>query len=171
MRAPSANRDNCKQLNRCVVWVPTGGEGQKKYLKKSSLQSFQVLMKTINSEIQGAQQTPRLRKHEENHAKVHHRNKRKTYKAARGKGHAETAGSGGKQSGHKTWEQHLGFNTHWKSSQNKDHVNTLKTILYALNMWITSIKVISSTCMHSWNKKTFQTYKSLKGLIISRDTL
>ena len=43
---------------------------------------FQIWVKTINKEIQRAPWTPRLKKHEENFTKAHHRDKRKILKSS-----------------------------------------------------------------------------------------
>lgn len=111
MSAPSATRANGKQRNRCVTGVPIGGDGQKRIFEEIKSESFHVLMKIINSEMQGAQRTPRLKKHEENHTRVHHRNKRKLLQSGqrerRCREDRTAADSGGKPSEHKTWEQHL----------------------------------------------------------------
>lgn len=111
MSARSATWANGKQRNGGVTGVPIGGDGQKKIFEEIKSESLHALMKILNSEKQGAQRTPRLKKHEENHTRVHHGNKRNLLQSgqrARRCREARTeADSGGKLPEHKTWGQHL----------------------------------------------------------------
>lgn len=68
MSTVSVNPDNRKQLKRYVTRVfSRAKEYKKNFFEEIKSKSFQILMKTLNSKIQGAQKIPMLKKQREPH--------------------------------------------------------------------------------------------------------